>query len=196
MKLKYLLAAFASVVSFTAAGQGGIPTFRGSDHIGVTVPDLDEAVKFFVEVMGCEAFYKMGPFKADDDWMAVHLGVPARAEIPQMQLVRCGLGTNLELLQYKVADQVKAMPKNSDLGGYHVAFYVDDMDKAVGYLKAKGVKFLGEPTVMTAGPSAGETWGYFLSPWGMNLELVSYPRAKPTRRVQDASCGRARDPRK
>ena len=70
--------------------------------MGVTVPDLDEAVKFFVEVMGCEAFYKLGPFKADDDWMAVHFGVPARAEIPQMQLVRCGYGTNLELLQYKV----------------------------------------------------------------------------------------------
>jgi catechol 2,3-dioxygenase-like lactoylglutathione lyase family enzyme len=138
----------------------------------------------------------MGPFKADDDWMAVHLGVPARAEIPQMQLVRCGYGTNLELLQYKVEGQSRTMPKNSDLGGYHVAFYVDDMDKAVAYLKTKGLKFLGEPTKMTAGPSAGETWGYFLSPWGMNLELVSYPQGKAYQKEYKTRLWSAKDPGK
>jgi len=197
MRIKALVAALGCILSFTAAAQGGgVPTFRGSDHIGVTVPDLDEAVKFFVEVMGCEAFYKMGPFKADDDWMAVNLGVPARAEIPQMQLVRCGYGNNLELLQYKVEGQSSVMPKNSDLGGYHVAFYVDDMDKAVAYLKTKGVKFLGEPTKMTAGPSAGETWGYFLSPWGMNLELVSYPQGKAYQKEYKTRLWSAKDPGK
>jgi hypothetical protein len=28
------------------------------------------------------------------------------------------------------------------------------------------------------GPSAGQSWVYFLSPWGMQLELVSYPDGK------------------
>jgi hypothetical protein len=28
---------------------------------------------------------------------------------------------------------------------------------------------------MQSGPSRGPTWVYFLSPWGMQLELVSYP---------------------
>ena len=28
------------------------------------------------------------------------------------------------------------------------------------------------------GPSAGQTWVYFLAPWGMQLELVSYPDGK------------------
>lgn len=177
MKAKTLAAVFGCVVSFTATADG-LPGMRGSDHLGVTVPDLQQAVSFFVDVMGCEAFYKLGPFKADDDWMAVHLGVNARAEIPQMQLVRCGYGTNLELMQYKSPDQNTVIAKNSDVGGFHFAFYVDDMDKAVAYLKSRGVKFLGEPTTMTSGPSTGETWGYFLSPWGMNLELVSYPKGK------------------
>jgi len=154
MKTKALLAALGCMLSFTAAADK-LPGLRGSDHLGAIVPDLDQAVSFFVDVMGCEAFYKMGPFKADDDWMAVHLGVHPRAEIPQMRLVRCGHGTNLELLQYKTPDQDARMPKNSDLGGYHYAFYVDDMDKAVAYLKGKDVKFLGEPTVMASGPSAG-----------------------------------------
>ena len=37
---------------------------------------------------------------------------------------------------------------------------------------------MGEPTVRTAGPSAGQTWVYFLTPWGMQCELLSYPGGK------------------
>jgi len=196
MKTTTLITALSCTVFLTAAAADEVPGFRGSDHIGVTVPDLDQAVKFFVEVMGCEAFFKMGPFKADDDWMAVHLGVHPRAEIPQMQLVRCGYGTNLELLQYQTPDQNTTIPKNSDLGGYHVAFYVDNMDRAVNYLKSKGLKFLGEPTVMASGPSAGETWGYFLSPWGMNLELVSYPAGKAYEKQYKTKLWSAKNPGK
>lgn len=33
----------------------------------------------------------------------------------------------------------------------------------------------GEPTTMDQGPSQGLRWVYFLAPWGMQLELVSYP---------------------
>jgi catechol 2,3-dioxygenase-like lactoylglutathione lyase family enzyme len=31
-------------------------------------------------------------------------------------------------------------PKNSDVGGYHIAFYVDDIKAAKDYLDGKGVK--------------------------------------------------------
>jgi len=47
----------------------GLPGLRGSDHIGITVPDLDEAVDFFVNVIGCEPFYTLGPFSSEMDWM-------------------------------------------------------------------------------------------------------------------------------
>ena len=177
MKLKQWLAVLGCVTSMNA-GAGGLPGLRGGDHIGFTVPKLDEAVNFFVDVIGCEAYYQLGPFKADNDWMQVHLNVNPRAEIPQIQTMRCGHGLNLEIFEYSSADQNKAGPKNSDVGGHHLAFYVDDMAKAVAHLKAKGVKILGEPTVMGQGPSAGETWMYFLAPWGMQLELVSYPKGK------------------
>ena len=30
----------------------------------------------------------------------------------------------------------------------------------------------------TSGPSAGQTWIYFRAPWGLQLELVSYPNGK------------------
>lgn len=60
------------------------------------------------------------------------------------------------------------------------------MDAAVAYLKNKGVRILGEPTVRTSGPSGGQTWVYFLTPWGMQLELVSYPGGKEYERDTQA----------
>jgi catechol 2,3-dioxygenase-like lactoylglutathione lyase family enzyme len=177
MKLRHLLGAVLLCSVFPVAA-GGLPGLRGGDHLGITVPRLEEAVKFFVDVIGCEAFYRLGPFKADNDWMQVHLNVNPRAEIPQIRVVRCGHGINLEIFEYTSPDQNRTLPRNSDIGGHHLAFYVDDMAKAVAHLRQHNVKMLGEPTVMKDGPSAGETWMYFLAPWGMQLELVSYPKGK------------------
>lgn len=88
-------------------------------------------------------------------------------------------GSNLEIFEYasNIERNLKA-PGNADIGGHHLAFYVDDMAAAVAYLKGQGIEVLGEPTRMTEGPTAGESWVYFLAPWGMQLELVSYPQGK------------------
>ena len=69
----------------------------------------------------------------------------------------------------------KAPSRNTDVGGHHLVFYVEDTNAAVAYLKARGITVQEEPTTMQSGPSRGPTWVYFLSPWGMQLELVSYP---------------------
>jgi glyoxylase I family protein len=58
-----------------------------------------------------------------------------------------------------------------------VALYVDDMDAAVAYLRGKGVRLLAGP-VASRNASAGQRWQYFLSPWGMQFELVSFPDGK------------------
>ena len=57
-----------------------------------------------------------------------------------------------------------------------MAFYVDDMDAAIDFLKANNVEILGEPTSYTDGPNLGLTWCYFMAPWGMQLEIVSAPK--------------------
>ena len=158
--------------------KSGLPGLRGTDHIGFTVPDLDEAVMFFVEVLGCEAFFELPPFRSDGDWMQTHLNVHPKAVVKRVKYLRCGYGSNFELFEYESPDQNCTPPKNSDVGGHHLAFYVDDIDAAVSYLKSQRVRVLGEPTTRTSGPNAGLTWVYFLAPWGMQLELVSYPAGK------------------
>lgn len=154
---------------------GVLPGMRGMQHIGITVPNLSEAVAFFVEVLGCEPYFTFGEFRFEDDWMERHLNVHPRAAIRDFQMVRCGNGTNLEIFEYSAPDQNRRLPRNSDVGGHHLAFYVDDMEAAVDYLKSRGVQVLDAPSTFTEGPAKGLTWVYFLAPWGLQLELVSFP---------------------
>lgn len=157
---------------------GGLPGVRGVDHIGFTVPDLDEAKVFLVDVLGCEYLYSLGPYRDDDgEWMADHLGVHPRAVMRQLHFFRCGGQAVFEVFEYTAPDQKTAPPRNSDIGGHHVALYVDDLDAAVAHLRSHGVRVLGEPTT-SRGPSEGQRWVYFLAPWGMQFELVSYPGGK------------------
>ena len=156
----------------------GLPGLKRVDHIGFTVPDLEEARRFLVDVLGCEYMYSLGPFRDDDgDWMLEHLNVHPRAVMEQLHFFRCGDQAIFEVFQYSAPDQVTTPPRNSDIGGHHVALYVDDLDAAVDYLKSQGVTVLGEPTA-SKGPSEGQRWVYFLAPWGMQFELVSYPNGK------------------
>jgi catechol 2,3-dioxygenase-like lactoylglutathione lyase family enzyme len=154
----------------------GLPGLRGTDHIGFTVPDIEAATRFFVEVIGCTLVYEIGPFKADDDWMARQLGVDARAVIKSLRMLRCKNGSNFELFEYELDGMAMTPPKNSDVGGHHLGFYVDDIAAAVDYLEAQGCAVQGDVVTMDAGPSRRLSWVYFLSPWGMQLELVSYPK--------------------
>jgi len=157
----------------------GLPGLRGPDHVGFTVPDMRQAIDFFVNVIGCEPFYELGPFQDDHgEWMKDHLNVHPRAVMKKIKFLRCGTGSNFELFEYQAPEQNHEPPRNSDVGGHHLAFYVDDVPACVAYLKDKGIRIIGEPVVRDSGPSAGQTWVYFLSPWGMQLELVSYPNGK------------------
>jgi glyoxylase I family protein len=161
----------------------GLPGLRRFDHIGITVPDLQQATRFLVDVLGCEYLYSLGPFQDDGNWMSEHLGVHPRATVPENRFFRCGGQTIFEVFQYTAPDQWTSVPKNSDVGGHHIALYVDDLDTAVEYLRSHEVTVLGEPTE-SKGHNFGQRWVYFLAPWGLQLELVSYPRGKAFDRQQ------------
>ena len=151
-----------------ANGQLGLV---GMDHVGITVPDIDEAVAWFENVMGCVAPLTFGPFSGIQDL----LDVDPQAVIHQITMVRCGRSANIELFDYSAPNQRTDFPKNSDWAGHHIAFYVTDIDAAVQYMVAHGAqKFLG-PLPVTDGPAAGQSINYFRTPFGTYIELISYP---------------------
>ncbi|MEV6606268.1 VOC family protein [Kutzneria sp. NPDC051319] len=57
----------------------------GVDHIGVTVPDLDQAHEFFVGVLGCEYMYRLGPYRDDGSWMSEHMAVDDRTVMRRLR---------------------------------------------------------------------------------------------------------------
>jgi Raf kinase inhibitor-like YbhB/YbcL family protein len=152
-----------------------VPGARNVDHVGVTVPNLEQAISFFVEVIGADLLWKAGRLKED----AKH-SPTGQALIVSLAMLRLGPNLNLELLQYDVgAEPNQQMPKITDLGATHIAFYVTDIDKASAYLKTKGVRLLPGPVDTIAEPKRGERIQYFLAPWGMYLELVWRPEHLP-----------------
>jgi catechol 2,3-dioxygenase-like lactoylglutathione lyase family enzyme len=171
-----LCVAAGAIAPPSGAHAEGIPGMRGHDHTGVTVPDVAQAVDFFVNVVGCEKAMSFGPF-ADDKgtFMQDLLHVDPKAVIEEITLVRCGHGSNIELFQYTAPDQKVVTPRNSDIGGYHIAFYVDDIKAAKDYLDSKGVETFFGPLPVDQGPAAGQSIFYFLAPWGLQLEAISYP---------------------
>lgn len=160
----------------SAALADSIPGMRGHDHTGITVPDMQQALDFFINVVGCEKAMSFGPF-ADDKgtFMQDVLGVDPKAVIEEITIVRCGSGSNIELFKYTAPDQKDATPRNSDIGGFHIALYVDDVAAAKTYLDGKGVKTRMGPIPVNEGPAAGQTILYFQAPWGLQLEAISYP---------------------
>ncbi len=58
----------------------GLPGLSHVDHVGLTVPDLDAASKFYCDVIGGYELYRLGPFDAAEmprmadgrDWTEAH----------------------------------------------------------------------------------------------------------------------------
>ena len=155
----------------------GIPGLRGADHVGISVPDLERAVAFFVDVIGAEPFYALGPYRDDEtDSNEVSFGVHPRAVVNGMRLLRLA-NLNIELFEWEAPDQDRSAPRLSDVGACELCLYVDDMDAAIAVLRSEGVEVMGEP-IASAGAALGQRWIYFRAPWGMQFELVSYPGGK------------------
>lgn len=188
---------FATISGAGVAAADSIPGMRGHDHTGITVPDMKQAVEFFTEVIGCKKAMSFGPFSDDKGtFMQDVLGVDPKAVIEEITLVHCGAGSNIELFKYTAPDQKDATPKNSDIGGYHIAFYVDDVAAAKAYLDGKGVATKMGPIPVDQGPAAGQTILYFNAPWGLQLEAISYPNGMAYEKDAETILWSPKDPAK
>ncbi|WPU66517.1 VOC family protein [Peredibacter starrii] len=175
MKLLFLLL----MISAHAYSKDPALTMKKIDHVGITVPNIAEASKFFIDTFGCAPLTHMGPFNMDHSMSNDRKQkVKPRAKTIELSMITCGDGTNIELFEYKNSKGKKTPPDHEDLGGHHIAFYTENIHEAVKYLREKGLTVIGEPMVMTFGETAGETWVHFMSPWGLELELGESPKGK------------------
>ena len=156
-----------------------LPGLIRADHIGLTVPNLDDAIAFYTGVLGGRELYRLGPFDARElpasadgrDWTDAHVNVAgARLEFAAVAL---GDDFVVELFEYEQPNGRLESPRNCDVGGHHLGLKVTDLDAATAFLRERGVT-LFEPIEIDQGPTAGTRAAYFLDPWGNHLELVEF----------------------
>jgi glyoxylase I family protein len=152
----------------------GLPGLRGGEHLGLTVPDLEAAERFLVDVLGAQVVFDGGR-EDDEDVMTRVLGAN-RGDSMRYKFFRLGQGLNLEVFEYTTEDG-GTFPGNHQAGGHHIALYVDEIGPAVEHLRAHGIA-VDDPEYIQNGPAAGSHWVYFKAPWGLQMELVSYPDGK------------------
>lgn len=150
---------------------------RGIQHIGVTVPDLDAATRFFVDGLGAEVVYD--GLTTDDEprqgpEVERQLGLPRGAAIHKQRMIRIGNGPNLEV--FEITGEQRAASGLADLGLNHISVYCDDIDSALERLVAAGGKPLSEVHENSRyEDSEGNGSVYVTAPWGMLVELQTIP---------------------
>jgi catechol 2,3-dioxygenase-like lactoylglutathione lyase family enzyme len=134
-------------------------------HVGIEVPDMEEALRFYVGVLGFKLDWREqfgGPL------IEKLSGIPGASEDCAQLLVPGG--SRLELQQYKPQGRIGYNSVNNQ-GLNHLSFGVTDVRAVYDYLIAAGVKVACEPIDMV-GWHGGCTVFYFSDPWGTILEFL------------------------
>lgn len=150
-------------------------TVRAIEHVGITVPDMEAATRFFAEAFGAETIYDMLDEPLAGPEVEAGLGIPKGAAITAIRMLRLGNGPNVELFTYTGVDQAQPVLP-SDMGIQHICLYVDDIDAAASRLEKAGGKLLSQPGDLPGGDAGkGNRYVYTRTPWGSTIELVTYP---------------------
>lgn len=150
-------------------------TIRAIEHVGVTVPDLEQATAFFTEAFGAERLYDMLTEPLAGPAVEAGLGIPEGAVIETIRMMRLGEGPNIELFVYSGVKQRDPV-RPSDYGLQHFCVYVDDIDAAADQFEQAGGTLLSRPNDLPGGDAGpGNRYLYARTPWGSTVELVTYP---------------------
>ncbi len=159
---------------------------RGIDHLGITVPSIESATEYFKTAFGAEVIYDV--LTARDVPLGgaaieAAVGINEGTRVRAIRLLKLHDGPSLEIFEYTAAEQrSSAIP--SDFGLQHLAIYVDDLPEAANRVRAAGGYVLPGPTDLPEieGGSGNKFW-YTRTPWGMTIELISYPSSQPYERT-------------
>lgn len=154
------------------------PLPRGINHIGLTVPDLEEATTFLTLGLGAEWCYDgltLEDTPRSGPEVEHQLGLPRDAKITRQRLFRIGNGPNIEVFEIKSSMRKDPLGL-ADFGWNHISFYCDDIEACLQRLVAAG----GTALSAVHGNSRHEdTPGngsvYVRPPWGGLIELQTIP---------------------
>ena len=143
-------------------------------HIGITVRDMDGALKFYRDLLGLKV---LGDITIEGE----EVSEVTQVEGAKLRAVYLRSGEDLqgppiELLHFIEPAGKEGVPYEgvNNVGITEVAFWVKDIEKTYTELKAQGVKFYSRPRLFDL---EGEGYNkvkalYFRDPDGTTLELM------------------------
>ena len=156
--------------SMTAESKGG-SSVQGFVHVGIAVSDLQHQMDFWQQVMG---FKLDGVTEVSGSLPEDETGVPGlRSKIAMLT----GCGLTLELYQpLAPADRATYRPTPADIGSWHLALKVADLDALVRVSADWGWRVRGRVAVVEEGPGPiGARLAYLTNDDGTILELIQLP---------------------
>jgi len=145
-------------------------TFKGFNHTGFVVTELDRPVAFFTELLGFELLSRA----PREDALIERMTTVARPDVEIVHLQ--GPGHRVELVRYGTdAGRSTRRPRVFDDGSAHLAFDVDDVEAAVRAAEPYGFAVTGEVITIDGGPNKGRKVVYMESPDGLLIEFIEAP---------------------
>lgn len=141
--------------------------FKGVNHTGFTVSDLERSVAFWQDALGFEVV-SVGPLP-DETILERITGIAgARGRVAFVKVP----GLVVELIEYTApAERTMAGPPSA-VGSGHVALDVQDLDVAVDVAQAHGARLVQPIAIIGPGPFAGTRAAYLRCPDGCTLEFI------------------------
>jgi len=140
------------------------------DHVGINVPDIDAATRFFSELVGAKVISDISPVNIPDQWKT-QFRWHSSSNLQRFVMLQLTGGAKLELFQYRGVEINHVQPHGDDAGASHLALRTDDINQSLALLRSKNVTILNDPITN----ADGVRWFYFQAPWGSQIELVSLP---------------------
>ena len=140
---------------------------KNLNHVGFTVSNLNNSIKFNKDVLNFKLFNKSKRSKKFSEKVT---GIKnARLNIAYMKLNNF----YLELIEYQTGKGIKIKTSVNNIGTVHVCFNLKNFDKYLSELLSKKVEFVGEPTIIPAGPNKGKQVVYVQDIDNNKLEFIS-----------------------
>lgn len=130
------------------------------DHMGIAVRDLDEGISFYTKMLGGEL---IETYSSDAPGVETHIAI---LDVN---------GTRVELLEpTSKTSPVHRFIQQKGKGVHHIAYRVDNLDKAMLELKKQGARFL-EDTLRINKHGRRLIYMNPISTEGTIIELCDYP---------------------
>jgi catechol 2,3-dioxygenase-like lactoylglutathione lyase family enzyme len=170
---------FLSILVFGfQAAMAGMPfsshaaSIHDSGYVTIGVPNLQQATTFFRNILNCAP---VNPVATDESTTST---ASRRSALSASRLLLCDSGTVVELFDEHGARSLSSARHSTDRGNEPIQFGADDVAHADQWLRREGVQVIGTSETMKTGPHAGQTVVNFVTPWGLQLQLVGWNKSQ------------------